>query len=137
MVQAWCKHYSGMHKKDSCEADVRFRDLPTYGQGKFYETCPCFGPQKVSICDKAEYPTKEELAAEEAEIQRRLEGAIIARQAIVEHLGGPWKRGLKGSSGAIDCPVCSNKKSLLFSRSGYNGHIHAKCKTDKCVSWME
>ena len=29
------------------------------------------------------------------------------------------------------------KETLQFSRSGYNGHIHAKCSTDKCVAWME
>lgn len=36
-----------------------------------------------------------------------------------------------------DCPVCCESNVLQFTRSGYNGHIHAKCATDGCVSWME
>ncbi len=137
MAKAWCNHYRGMHESKACEAGVRFQELPTYGEKGFMDRCPCFGPQAVSICDKARYPTKEELASREAEIQKRFEGVIVARQAIVESLGGPWKRGVEGSNGVIDCPVCSAGKSLQFRRAGYNGHIHARCKTDDCVSWME
>jgi len=61
----------------------------------------------------------------------------VARRAIVAHLGGPWKSGMKDEYGAMDCPVCSSEGSLRFSRSGYNGHIHAWCTTEWCVSWME
>ena len=64
-------------------------------------------------------------------------GMAKARNAIVDSLGGPWKRGTPGASGTIDCPVCDGKKMLQFSRAGYNGHIHAACGTDGCVCWME
>jgi hypothetical protein len=26
---------------------------------------------------------------------------------------------------------------LHLSQSAYNGHVHGKCETDDCVSWME
>lgn len=135
MAKAWCKHYRGMHEKEACEAGVRFQELPGYGAKGFMDTCPCFGPSE--ICDKASYPTADELAAREVEIKLRFEKVGKARTAIVESLGGPWKRGTQGASGAIDCPVCSGENSLRFSRAGYNGHIHAACTTEDCVRWME
>lgn len=134
MSKPWCKHYHGMQKQ-TCSAGVAFEDLPGRGTKTFFDTCPCFGPS--SGCDKAEYPTAEELAAADAEMKVRFQNIGKARQAIVAHLGGPWKRGTPGASGAIDCPVCNAPKSLRFSRAGYNGHIHAGCSTVDCVSWME
>lgn len=131
----WCKHYRGMHEKDVCEAGVRFASLPNYGTREFMDSCPCFGPR--GGCERAEYPTAEELAADRAEFEKRIEGIGKARSAIVESLGGPWKRGTPGASGEIDCPVCAGHNSLRFSRSGYNGHIHASCITGDCVRWME
>lgn len=56
--------------------------------------------------------------------------------AIVDHLGGPWKRGTASASGEIKCPVCEDG-TLRFTRSGYNGCIHASCSTEDCVRWME
>lgn len=131
----WCKHYHGMYEKETCEAGVRFDSLPHVGTRQFRDTCPCFGPR--GGCEHAIYPTEEELAAKEAAINERFEKTRAARTAIVNSLGGPWKRGMPGARGAIDCPVCSGEKALQFSRSGYNGHIHATCTTYGCVRWME
>ena len=39
-------------------------------------------------------------------------------------------------AGIMDCPVCKTGK-LKYSRSSYNGHIHAACTTVNCVAWME
>lgn len=135
MTKPWCKNYRGMHEKAECEAGVKFADLPLYGTTKFHDACPCFGPG--SGCSKAVYPTKEEMAAEDLKLQERFISYAIARNAIVESLGGPWKRGMPGTSGRIDCPVCQAKEALRFSRAGYNGHIHAGCMTEGCVRWSE
>lgn len=132
----WCKHYRGMYRRETCEAGVRFDSLPGRGVKGFLQTCPCLN-RNGADCEKAEYRTDEEIAAERAEVAKRLEQIGIARDAIVAALGGPRKRGMPGASGTIDCPVCGKEKSLAFSRSSYNGHIHAQCLTDGCVSWME
>lgn len=127
----WCKNYIAMFDNETCLAGIEyaiFDDTP-------HEKTPCW--HKCGGCAAAVYPTPEEIAAEEAEINARCEMLGKARQAIVEHLGGPWKRGVPGASGVIDCPACGGKGTLHFSRSGYNGHIHAKCVTEGCVSWME
>jgi hypothetical protein len=39
-------------------------------------------------------------------------------------------------AGKMDCPICKTGK-LRYSRAAYNGHVHASCSTDGCVSWME
>lgn len=134
-TKAWCNHYSGMHLKTACDAGVQFDSLPHYGTKEFMDACPCFS--SCGGCDKAEYPTPEQLAAAKIEMDKRFENTIKARMAIVEHCGGPWKRGMPAKDGRIDCPVCGKEAGLGFSRSGYNGHIHASCVTEDCVRWME
>ena len=134
-TKKWCNHYRGMHEKDSCEAGVRFDSLPNHGTREFMSTCPCFEP--CGGCDKAEYPTDEQIEENKRLLAIRFENIGKARAAIVEHCGGPWKKGTPGSSGKIDCPACNGEKTLRFSRAGYNGHVHAACKTEGCVQWME
>lgn len=133
--RTWCKHYRGMHKKETCEAGVRFDSLPTYGTPAFMDSCPCFAD--VNGCEQAAYPTPEEVVADEAELQKLFEGMCKARAAITEDCGGPWKRGDRGRSGRIACPVCGVDKALNYSRSSFNGHVHAACDTAECVRWME
>lgn len=133
--QNWCKHYRGMSDKTECEAGVKFATLPHYGTGEFFPTCPCFGPR--GGCDRAVYPTAEDLVAAEKESERQWAAIAKAREAIVAHLGGPWKKGVRHGYGQIDCPVCGKSSALTFSRSGYNGHIHAQCSTEDCVAWLE
>ena len=135
MPKPWCKNYHGMQNR-TCSAGIDFKELPGHGTKTFFDTCPCFGPS-VFKCEKAAYQTSEEMAAEEAAMNERFANTEKARQAIIAHLGGPWKRGAPVEYGKIDCPVCAAENSLQFSRSGYNGHIHATCKTEACVSWME
>ena len=130
------KHFRSMSEHKTCEAGVEYETL----RGIPFESRPCFcktGLEPNSGCELAEFPTAEEIAAEEAEWQRRFQDTALARRRIVEFLGGPWKRGMDGTQGVIDCPVCESQESLSFSRSGYNGHIHARCSTIGCVSWME
>jgi hypothetical protein len=134
-VRDWCKHYRGMSGKTVCEAGVEFATLPNYGTKQFMASCPCF--EKHEGCDKAEYKTPEELAEEERQLAKLFARTTTARKAIVDALGGPWQRGMKTQSGEIDCPICGKTKTLRYSRSGYNGHIHARCDTDGCVAWME
>jgi hypothetical protein len=70
-------------------------------------------------------------------MEKRIENMGKARAAIVDHLGGPWKKGQPGARGVIDCPACGEPDALRFSCAAYNGHIHAQCEAHGCVSWME
>lgn len=132
----FCKHFRSMGANDTCNAGVEyatFRDLP-HGRK------PCFcrnGESPPGGCELAVFPTAEEIAAEDAEHAKIIIESMLARDAIVAHCGGPWKRGMPSASGAIDCPICSGIGTLRYSRAGVNGHIHAACATDNCVAWME
>lgn len=128
----------------SCEAGVKYEDVRKHHDpitqkfdGRTYtksSSLPCVKEVNAggATCDKCDFPTPEELAAEENEMNDRYENMMKARDAIVKHCGGPWKRGTPGETGTIDCPVCGKVGSLRFTRSGYNGHIHASCHG--CVS---
>lgn len=138
----YCNHYRAMSPHKTCNAGVEYATLDGHGQPGFFDKCPCFwrrgkGAEQPTTCPKAAYPTDAEIAADEAVSRKSFERIGTAREAIVKFLGGSWKRGMPGAGGKIDCPVCSSKQALHFTRSGYNGHIHAKCLTDKCVAWME
>lgn len=49
----------------------------------------------------------------------------------------PWRDAHKGKSAAevVECPACNGR--LHLSIAAYNGHVHGKCETPGCVSWME
>lgn len=130
----WCKHYRAMSSNATCKAGVTYSTL-----GVKHENCPCFHRLSTDtpvVCELAVYRTDEEIEAEEKWFSERMANTGKARKAIVEHLGGPWKKGMQGAVGQIVCPVCMTG-DLRFSRAGYNGHIHAGCTTPNCVGWME
>lgn len=131
----FCKHYRAMSDHDTCCKGVAYETLKNL---KFDER-PCFEHNGVAPpgCPLAEFPTAEERAERDRLFAARLVKIADARDAIVSHLGGPWKKGTSGAAGEIDCPACKGKQTLRFSRSGYNGHIHAVCATEGCVRWME
>lgn len=131
-----CKHFSGL-SEDTCKAGVKYADVKIpLGQGKVFDI-PCLKDYCTnSTCGKREFYTDAEIDEQVAESARRFERICLIRAAIVERLGGPWKRGMEGSGGSIACPACKTG-AVSFSRSGCNGHIHARCSTPDCASWME
>lgn len=131
----FCKHYRAMSEHKTCKIGIEYDSF----KGLTFDQTPCFERDGVAPpgCGFAEFPTPEEREATAKEIAEQIAKVGKARIAIVAHLGGPWKRGTPAASGCIDCPACEGEKTLRFSRSGYNGHIHAACTTEGCVSWME
>lgn len=134
--EEWCVHYNGITKK-VCKAGVVYLDVRQPVDGTKYEF-PCFKDDgNGKGCGKCRFPTEEEIKAHHEMLSKMFDGSMLARQAIVEHLKGPWKKGMAGSQGLIDCPVCEKTLCLSFVRHGSSGHIHATCRTLGCVSWME
>lgn len=132
----FCNHYRAMYEHDTCAAGVAYESLKPLP----FDKRPCFRKKLSQVrcgCELQVFPTEQELEEREQRMMKRFAATAVAMAAIEEHLGGPWKRGVEGSSGVIDCPVCGKEKTLRFSRAGYNGHIHGKCGTDGCVSWMQ
>lgn len=129
----WCVNFTGIQHK-VCRAGVTYEDVR--GDGG---TFPCFADRCGSTqCEHVRFLTEEEAksTAERFEeiVMVRLRHSAVARQQIVaEH--GRWKRGMPGVSGVTECPKCQGR--LHYSRAAYNGHVHAKCETKGCLSWME
>ena len=58
----------------------------------------------------------------------------IARKAITDLHGA--RKPPETVRAEMPCPIC-NSGSLHYSIAASNGHIHARCDTEKCISWME
>lgn len=135
----WCKHYNGL-TNECCNAGIKYDSVAVLHELPKGGSVPCipnWNRDGEAKCGKFELRTPEEIAAYEQAMAKRFVHTGMARLAIVDHLGLPWRHGTPGASGSIGCPCCGGKGSLAFSRSGYNGHINARCSTAGCVSWME
>ncbi len=101
-----------------------------YPSGKQLDQCWNYQgkPDPEKPCPHAEYPTAEDIEAEERRIKTMRKDIANAREAIVSVTKG------HPSVGCVICPVCGK---TLFFRQSENGHIHAKCSSENCVAWME
>lgn len=142
-----CIHYN-CTVNPCCKAGVNYRDLAGPGEA-WGKRMPCHSPEyeygsgqrieldlaNLKVCEKRVEPTPEEIEADRKAMTEGIERIGKVRAAIVARLGGPWKKGMPGRADSIVCPCCGG--SVKFSRSGYNGHIHAACSTEGCAQWME
>jgi len=131
-----CSHFNGIRDENcACNAGVVYATVK-HKEIKGLAGFPCFREGQGVTCWKRHFPTKEEVAAEVAEHEQRWERLKLGMVAAREDAE---KRGFKkGNSGRghIACPVCKSGE-LHYSVAGYNGHMHGRCTTDKCISWMQ
>lgn len=144
----YCQHYSprgGMSSVDQwCKAGVsllslkqslqRQRSLHQESKDKFFLR-PCIGGKQISnaslICKEWIPRTREmgEARADELEV-------FLKHQEATGLLIMSWRDSLGcDKQEAVECPVCKGR--LHLSQSGHNGHVHATCETENCVSWVE
>lgn len=119
---------------------------------------PCFKREHhlTDGCPQCRFPSRDEIAERRKRIDVQISGIATARHAILKELRRRFKddRGFGITApvdisrfckpqpnyfcgaGVMDCPVCGTGK-LQYSRAAYNGHVHARCSTAGCVSWME
>lgn len=83
--------------------------------------CVKFEPVTVQDCEDSDK------AVEQATARFVVVGPLIAKVKH-EHKGKNWQ-------GVEKCPVCNGK--LHMSHAAYNGHVHGRCETEDCLSWME
>lgn len=130
-----CVHFNGI-QHDMCNAGVNYRRAFADANGVL-KPLPCFASEGAHRpCEPRRFVTREEAEKEEAEWQAVWKGVSLASTAA--HLDAKEKGFRKGRSGvgSIPCPVCQ-KGHLHYSVAAYNGHMHARCDTEGCVSWME
>lgn len=133
----WCKHRTAFDDKKFpvCKAGVNYHEFKVAGEyGKYYgDQMPCLGRSVTDAktrCQKFENWTREEIDARRRKVEATMDRIRKAMAAIMEAADG--KRGVGGQ---VTCPNCS--KPLHYSIARVNGHIHAKCETPHCVSFMQ
>jgi len=125
-----CKHYNGrelvVKGKRECDAGVDPVQLATGGKlAGWIKKAPCFENYGYSDkCDKCEFPSQKEMDAELREFEESTANLLVVIALIPA----------KGNRGQVECPKC--KGIVDWTRSS-NGHRHAKCRTDKCIFFME
>lgn len=132
----WCIHYRYNRDlkgaADTCEAGVPYEQFAAAMQHK-----PCFldaGKSKPGAlhCEHLRLPTPEEIVAHDAWLAVRLDRMGVVMTGIL-----PWRKAHKGQNAAevVECPACKGR--LRLSIAAYNSHIHGRCETPDCVSWVE
>jgi len=140
-----CRHYNGSYHNKTCLAGVCYRDVtPKPDEPGSAYRIPCkavtsghglkvlqeTGPQ--GTCRKFENVTAEDIAADEEAMAKAMERMMatipLCAKVKAAHKGENW-------SGTDVCPVC--KGVIRLSHAGYNGHVHGRCETADCVSFME
>lgn len=137
----WCIHYSGISDGKggwvtSCEKGVEYSTFR--GEGKTHGMQPCFLTEKGESkpdalpCEHLRRPTPEEIAEHETWIEAHMNKMRLVMTTI-----RPWRAAHKGQNfgEVVDCPACQGR--LHLSIAAYNGHVHGRCETVGCVSWME
>ena len=97
------------------------------------ETKPFPGADKAKPCPLYQEPAREEVQADREDSERALVRTFAAIKVASE-----WRVKPKPSADryeVVECPIC--KGWLHLNQSDYNGHVHGKCETEGCVSWME
>lgn len=100
---------------------------------------PCIGGHEMAdvhaICPDWLRKTREEGERRADSIERWMENMRKVGPAVAA-----WRTWSKSNrvakAEAIDCPACGTGK-LHLSQAAYNGHVHGRCTTEGCVSWME
>lgn len=119
----WCRHYRAISYK-TCHAGVVYDELAISAK------LPCWGDADRTPCAKFASWTEAENAERAARLAERLERMCKAMVAIDEE----HKRS-KTWGGRIKCPNCDG--TLAWSKARSNGHVHARCSTPDCVSFMQ
>lgn len=133
-AQNSCRHFNGIQHK-TCKAGVAYKD-ETHGD----ETMPCI-PRFVNgrptwPCDLFEIMSQSDAEKEADERIVIMNRGVVARGAAKDDAKAKGYGKGHGGYGAIDCPSCDGGR-LQYSVASYNGHMHGRCSTAGCVSWME
>lgn len=140
-----CTHYNGLSgpglKNDEatrcCKAGIVYLTVKSQAPDRTgFGSYPCFREGEGVPCSKRHFPTAEEVEAEVAEHDahwEKLKAGMLACQEDAKKHG--YKKG-SGGRGSIPCPACGTGE-LFYSVAGYNGHMHGKCSTPDCLSWMQ
>lgn len=98
--------------------------------------CPSTLEQRRKIAQEMQSDLVRNQDDAEKEADERIERTAKARYTAKEDAKANDFRKGRGGMGAVACPCC-NSGVIRYSVASYNGHMHGRCSTAGCVSWME
>lgn len=131
-----CRHFNGIQNK-CCEAGVNYEALTEDGKYKL----PCLKAiiglkRDPARCDKFATMTREEAEKDADSSLTQQAKTLLAMMAAHEDAKRKGFGKGKGGHDSFPCPTgCGGH--LYYRVASVNGHMHAKCETSNCVSWME
>lgn len=151
-----CIYFNGV-QHDKCEKGIEYKSFRDRPDGTISKPClqqiirsvrggtllkPGEEPASVSpfpgAAPKTNCPHYTDATPEQIQQQRMEMDAAFDRMLAGVKVVAGWRIKPKPAverKGVLECPICKGK--LHVTQSSYNGHVHAKCETPKCVSWME
>lgn len=152
MKHGTCVHFNGVQNK-ACKRGVEYEAkwplspkpciqwIARSAHGGTYlrpgeepiERRPVRGAAEATPCPFREEPTDEDVQRDRIDLEAHLKKTTTAIK-----IASQWRIKPKPSADRreeVACPICEGKLHLF--QSAYNGHVHGKCETEGCVSWME
>lgn len=134
-----CIHYSGVFTHGladvlTCRAGVAYRELAGGDEPGWVGRLPCStwvaGKQQPVTCEHRQMPTDQQVEAwrawRDASNSQTMKALALVSKAAQES---------QRYVGEVECPACSGV--LRWAKSRTNGHIHGRCDTPECISWMQ
>lgn len=122
----YCVHYKprgGMGPVTYCALGI----VPENNWGTCIDGHKC----EVNPCGKWERRTRKMGEARADRFEKSMRQIEIVGPVVAA-----WrKKPPRGKAEIIECPACKGR--LHLSQASSNGHVHGKCETSGCVSWME
>jgi hypothetical protein len=140
MKEGVCMYFNGSLANDYCNAGVNYREFVGGPDPGWARRTPCIKRHGVDGCNSYREPTAEEIKADEEAFEKSFAGMQKAIATIMEKTKAnpDFEPGMdvkkQGSGGEIDCPLCGG--TLHYIVSAGNHHIHGKCETTGCLTWM-
>lgn len=139
--QNYCEHYAPKpgHVMDDycalgCGAAACMDKARAAGEPSM---TPCIGGHKardvLALCLQWQRRSIEQSEARADAIDK-----CIREMTVVMPVVSKWRIQPKPAQDrreVMECPQCKGR--LHLSQSSYNGHVHGRCETEGCVSWME
>lgn len=147
----YCQHYDpsgitmigGKKPHGHCKAGVVYLDQ--FGRasegdypsaGIFTRICCTDGGKRSEEAQRARCPKWERTTREQGEQRYREINEAMERMRKVMPVVAKWRATPPcGKAEVISCPACGGR--LHLSQAASNGHVHGRCETAGCVSWME
>ncbi len=143
-----CKHFNGV-QNTLCKRGVSYAQFrpgtpcikfieKSANGGTYLEAGEVAVERKPWKYEGKPCPLYEEPTSEEVQADRAAADAYFAKATTAIKVASAWRvkpKPAQDRAEVVECPVCKGR--LHLSQAAYNGHVHGKCETADCVSWME